>query len=306
MSWKLALKLSATVLIGVTIIIYQKQLVGGMTVMRMAAGGHPRRCPLGDALNSYASTDALERRAAVIARNARLLESDPAGLDLYEAGTERIWMPRGALNEIAYDLAEQESAIYDYRGLGARPGDIVLDAGANVGLYTRHALKQRASRVIAIEPVPPNLECLRRNFRDEIAAGRVVVYPKGIWNREDTLEMHLNPDNAAAHSFVTWSPRATLMTLPLTTVDKIVNDLGLAKVDLIKMDIEGAERRALAGSVETIRRFRPRMAICVYHLDDDPVEVPEKVRAARGDYHEAVGSCVWLGNEVRPKVCFYY
>ena len=80
MSWKLALKLSATVLIGVTIIIYQKQLVGGMTVMRMAAGGHPRRCPLGDALNSYATTDALERRAAAIARNARLLEKDPAGL----------------------------------------------------------------------------------------------------------------------------------------------------------------------------------------------------------------------------------
>jgi FkbM family methyltransferase len=274
--------------------------------MRMVAGGHARRCPLGDALNSYATTDALGRRAAAIAKNARLLERDPAGLDLYEAGTERIWMPRGSLNEIAYDLAEQESAIYDYRGLAARPGDIVLDAGANVGLYTRQALKQRASKVIAIEPAPPNLECLRRSFRDEISAGRVIVYPRGVWDKEDTLEMHLNPENAAAHSFVTWSARATLMTLPVTTVGRIVKELSLDQVDFIKMDIEGAERRALAGSSETIRRYRPRIAVCVYHLDDDAVVIPAAVRAARGDYREAVCSCVWLGNEVRPKVCFYY
>ena len=133
----------------------------------------------------------------------------------------------------------------------------------------------------------------------------MIVYPRGVRDKEDTLEMHLNPENAAAHSFVTWSAKATLMTLPATTVDRIVREFSLDQVDFIELDIEGAERRALAGASESIRRYRPRMAVCVYHLDDDAVVIPAAVRAARRDYREAVGSCVWLGSEVQPKVCFY-
>ena len=79
-----------------------------------------------------------------------------------------------------YDLAEQKRNIY---GTGIRRGDIVLDAGANVGVFTRKALWAGASKVIAIEPAPENLECLRRNFAAEIADGRVVVYPKGVWDK---------------------------------------------------------------------------------------------------------------------------
>jgi FkbM family methyltransferase len=45
-----------------------------------------------------------------------------------------------------------------------RAGDVVLDCGAGIGLFARQALKRGARTVIAIEPVPENLECLRRNL----------------------------------------------------------------------------------------------------------------------------------------------
>jgi hypothetical protein len=44
--------------------------------------------------------------------------------------------------------------------------------------------------VVAIEPSPANLECLRRNMSREIASGRVIVYPKGVWDREDVLALN--------------------------------------------------------------------------------------------------------------------
>jgi predicted RNA methylase len=59
-------------------------------------------------------------------------------------------------------------------------GAVVLDCGAHVGVYTRRALNEGAAKVIAIEPVPQTVECLRRTFRREIAEGRVVVYQKGV------------------------------------------------------------------------------------------------------------------------------
>jgi len=83
-----------------------------------------------------------------------------------------------------------------------RSGDVVLDCGANVGVYTRDALDSGAKLVVAIEPAPENIECLRRNFAPEVAAGRVIVYPKGVWDKDDFLTLNVDPNNSAADSFL--------------------------------------------------------------------------------------------------------
>ena len=59
-----------------------------------------------------------------------------------------------------------------------------------MGLYAKTALASGAKLVVAIEPAPENIECLRRNLAQEIAAGRVIVYPKGVWDKDDTLALH--------------------------------------------------------------------------------------------------------------------
>ena len=68
-------------------------------------------------------------------------------------------------------------------------------------MYTREALAEGAKLVVAIEPAPENLECLRRNLADEVAAGRVIIYGKGVWDKEDFLTIRVSPDNPAADSF---------------------------------------------------------------------------------------------------------
>ena len=62
------------------------------------------------------------------------------------------------------------------------------DCGAHVAVT---ALKRGAKLVVAIEPAPENIECLRRNFSTEIEKGKVIIYPKGVWNKDDFLPMHL-------------------------------------------------------------------------------------------------------------------
>ena len=58
------------------------------------------------------------------------------------------------------------------------------------------------------------------------------------------------------------------------SIDDFVNNNGLEKVDFIKMDIEGAECSALEGAVETIMKFKPKLAIAIYHSMDDMVNIP--------------------------------
>jgi hypothetical protein len=71
----------------------------------------------------------------------------------------------------------------------------------------------------------------------------------------------------------------------------MVAELHLDRVDFIKMDIEGAERHAIAGARTTIRRFHPCMALCLYHLPDDPLVIPAAVRSIDPNYQMSCG-CV--------------
>ena len=111
-------------------------------------------------------------------------------------------MPDGSDYVLPFNLAEQERKIYGVQSDGPRSGDIVLDCGANIGVTIREELAAGAQKIIGIEPAPENLECLRRNFPGEIASGRVVIVPKGVWDKEDALTLRVDPRNSAADSFV--------------------------------------------------------------------------------------------------------
>lgn len=197
---------------------------------------------------------------------------------------------RGGRDLLAYLLAEHAWIAEKHASDLVRRGDVVLDCGAHVGVFTSEALELGASRVVAIEPHPVNAECLRRNFAPEIAAGRVVVVQKGVWSREATLPLFVGVENSGMGTVV--HPHAgAKIDVPLTTIDHLVGALGLSRVDYIKMDIEGAEREALAGAQDTLRRFRPRLMLDTYHEQDDAEVLPRIIRQAHPDYAMVCGPC---------------
>ena len=58
-----------------------------------------------------------------------------------------------------------------------------------------------------------------------------------------------------------------------TSVDSLVND----EVSFIKMDIEGAESRALDGAANTVRKYKPKLYVCAYHRNEDLFALPLKI-----------------------------
>jgi len=236
----------------------------------------------------------------------KLLERDSIGFELWETSLGRFWVPRGSEGALDVNVAEQQMNLYGDGGLGARPGDIVLDCGANIGLYTKRALLAGADLVVAIEPAPENLVCLSRNLKGEIARGKVIIYPKGVWDKDDVLKLNMPKDNSAGDSVVRKHAETDRsVEVELTTIDKLVDELLLRRVDFIKMDIEGAERNAIAGAAATIKKHHPRLAICVYHLEDDRNAVPRVVHTAWSGYKSSCGIC-FMRERADPDVMFYY
>ena len=214
------------------------------------------------------------------------------------------WIPTRDIDTLAETIVEQQRDEYEGTGAGVQAGDVVLDCGANVGLYTRHALDKGAKLVVAIEMAPESLDCLRRNMAKDIADGRVVVYPKGVWNKDDELQLSSGSEWASTASSVALNRGAQGPKVPLTTIDKLVAELKLPSVDFVKMDIEGAEMEALQGAVETVRRFHPRMAISLEHRPTDPDRIPELVEKLWPNYVSVCGACTNVIGSIQPDVLF--
>jgi FkbM family methyltransferase len=196
--------------------------------------------------------------------------------------------------------------VYGAGDRAVHAGDTVLDCGGNVGTFTRTALRHEAKLVVAFEPAPENIEVYRRNFKDEIAAGKVILVPKGVWDKEDVLMLKRDPHNNAADSFVLLSDGSSAVPAPLTTIDNAVAELKLDRVDYIKMDIEGAEVRALRGARQTMTRFHPRMSIAAEHFAADGVEIPKAVKSLAPGYQVTCGPCLETRDgHVRPDVLYF-
>ena len=268
-------------------------IVAGSPKARLSvvwASGRSEGCSFEDTVNGHDLLLRMDKLGKEIGAASHVVQRD-GGFELVETPRGPFWT---AANDrfLKYTLAEQELEIYGSGSRGVQPGDVVLDCGANNGVFTRTALSRGARLVVAIEPTPNTVECLRRNFSREISDGRVIVYPKGVWDHVDTLELAIGTDgNTTGNSFVFGRDEKTKMKVPLTTIDILVDELHLSRVDFIKMDIEGAEKQALRGAVNTIRKFRPRMALASEHLPEDPLEIPKVVASISPGYVVYPSSC---------------
>lgn len=263
-------------------------------------------CSLQQALKSQENLDQQVAYKDQILNASKLIAEDSPGYELWETPNGRYWIPAGSRYALPFNLAEQRRKIYGTGDFGPHSGDIVLDCGANVGVTVRAELAAGAKTVVAIEPGPENLECLRRNYPKEISAGRVIIVPKGVWDKEDFLTLRVDPKNSAADSFVLQREGAVeLEKVPLTTIDKLVDDLKLERVDYIKLDIEGAEPNALAGAKQTMAKYKPRLSVASFHQPDHPKSIPEIVHAARPDYQMQCGPCSETEHSIRPDVLYF-
>ena len=253
----------------------------------------------------------VKARTDEILRASRMVGEDEQGLFLYETPEGDFWLPqRDDVWSLAVVLAEQEQEMYGHAGsLGVRPGDVVIDGGAHVGLFTRTALAAGASKVVTFEVTPKALLCLRRNLAKEIAEGKVVVVDKGVWHEEAVLPLVIVDGCSVCNSVTHQMPAA--VDVPLTTIDHAAEALKLARVDFIKLDIENAEANALRGAAETLRRFHPRVAVALenaknrYEYADEVLGI---MHDAFSGYAYACGACTnpEPSRRVLPEILHFY
>jgi FkbM family methyltransferase len=172
---------------------------------------------------------------------------------------------------------------YQHGDCRVLPGDTIIDAGAFVGdtAVLFHQAAKGDCHVHAFEILEENISLMRYNLDANNIADKVDICSLALSDKSgDFVNIHA-PTIQGATSIFGGSSEVQAETI---TIDDYVRKNNIGRVDLIKMDIEGAERMALAGALETMKRDRPRLAICVYHIWDDIIEIPRIIRASGVPY----------------------
>lgn len=170
---------------------------------------------------------------------------------------------------------------YEIEQVQVLPGDIVIDAGANMGIFSLLAAK-KGGIVHAFEPQEAMFDILQSNIRLN-AISTITSHKCALGNINGDVALYEMPNNHLGAS-IAIARSDVAQTIPCMTLDTWFAQSGLERIDFIKADIEGAERLLLDGAEHVLRTYKPKLALCTYHLPDDPYILSEKILKANPDY----------------------
>lgn len=173
------------------------------------------------------------------------------------------------LNFVYEEVYGSKGCIYEFPGKAdISPDDGVIDGGACEGLFSLYCLSKGAS-VISIEPNPVVANALKRTLEPWIEKGKAIVVEQLLGSKAGEMDLIINTTNVGSSSIVDGWVTGSSVNVPMITLDQLIKELNLSRVDFVKLDVEGAEREVVKGARATIEEFQPKWAIAGYHLPDD-------------------------------------
>lgn len=180
---------------------------------------------------------------------------------------------RGSDREVAQEVLERR--IYE-RFYNLRIGDVVVDAGANVGCFTVRACKRVGNdgKVFAIEPSSSNYALLSKSIRANNFESICRTFQLALGSEhKDAANLgifELEKSDSLLEKRELKSKPIRIETVKVEKLDDIIPS-SLSHVDFLKVDVEGSEFKALRGASGILKKFFPKIAMEIH-----PIAVPEK------------------------------
>lgn len=159
-----------------------------------------------------------------------------------------------------------------------KKNDIVIDAGAWIGDFSAYASKKGA-KVFAFEPCSETVKYLKKT---QELNPNIHIIEKGLGDKQGVGFLLNNSSNSGANKIIEENPYAE--RIGIISLDEFVTENNIEKIDFIKADIEGYERYMLTGAKNVLKNFCPKLAICTYHLPDDPEVLAKIILEANPKY----------------------
>ena len=197
------------------------------------------------------------------------------------------------LNPLGYDLKMWENPVgmliefvqeqYRYKNIvTVEENDNVIDGGGCYGDTALYFAEKSKGMIYSFEFMQENLEVFNKNielnpkYKERI---QLVAQPLGEKSHEKLYATFNGPGTAISNK---QSENADCFET--ISIDDFVQQNQVEKIDFIKLDVEGSEEAILKGAINTIKKFKPKLAICAYHKKDDLVVLPKLIKEYVPEY----------------------
>lgn len=213
-----------------------------------------------------------------IQNGAETMETGFMGWKVYRTNLQPFGYPfelytRGIHNQFQL---QQYRCQLDTSSIEASPGDVVIDAGGCYGDTAFYFADKIGTKgiVYSFEFLSDNIDIFERNLKlNPEYAKLIILIKKPLWSVSGkTLYVEKNGPGTRVKNHPSNPSAYKIETL---TIDDVVEQNNLEKLDFIKMDIEGAEFHALKGAEQSLRRFKPKLSISIYHQLQDFWQIPQ-------------------------------
>lgn len=175
---------------------------------------------------------------------------------------------------------------YEFKNVRLAKGDTVIDAGANSGEFSLLSA-YKGCRTYAFEPSNYVIEKYLKpviKLNKELSEN-IIVAPYALCDKKGWSKFSMPSTNMAGGTIRdSANEDERSEKVELISLDEYVDENNIQRVDFIKADIEGSERDMLKGAKRILKDFGPNLALCTYHLKDDPEVMEELIMQANTNY----------------------
>jgi FkbM family methyltransferase len=174
---------------------------------------------------------------------------------------------------------------YEYADIvSLKTGDSIIDCGAYIGDTAELFLKKLDGncKIYCIEPFKSSFDELNNYVRDNNINDKIKCLYNAVSNEKRTDIVRCNKDVSYMAANIREKQGDVENIINVDTIDNLFNST--SKIDFIKMDIEGEEVNALKGSINIIKKHKPRMMISAYHLIEHIWEIPILIKEINPNY----------------------
>jgi len=175
-----------------------------------------------------------------------------------------------------------EKLPYFIKELKLDKDEVFIDCGAYTGDTINDFLKYcpEYKQIVAFEPAPKIFKKLEEKYSNN---HKITLINAGVYDKDGVVnfsDVGIGIDGKIFDADII-EENKELTSIQVNTID----NLNLKKVTFIKMDVEGAELNALKGAEKTILKDKPKLAICIYHSNEDMVQIAEYINNLMPEYN---------------------
>ncbi len=179
---------------------------------------------------------------------------------------------------LTYRCADENEIYFDKDIIRLTSNEVFADVGVFDGGSSINFVENTKGAYNKIYLFEPNQEAIAmcKESLSVMSIDNYELFPVGLWDKKEMLSF-----SGSGASFSLNDGNENELSIPVNSLDNLI---GENEVTFIKMDIEGAEFKALQGAKKSIMKHKPKLAISLYHKPEDLFEIPSYIRSLVPEY----------------------